>query len=317
MTYCLAPLEGITTPVYHRAHRDYFPPLEQYYTPFFSPSPERGLSNKDCRSLSSDRDAPLIPQLLTNSATAFCKAARQLEELGFCEINLNLGCPSGTVTAKGKGAGFLAFPEKLDQFFASIYQEMPSLKLSVKTRLGLEDPAEFGPILEIYNRYPITCLILHPRVQQDFYRRPVRLEAFAQYVTQCKAPVCYNGDLFTPTQCQQIFEQFPSVPQIMLGRGLIANPALHRETAGGPSLEKPLLREFHDRLLSDYTALYSGDRPVLAKMKELWFYQITLFCNAQKEAKAIRKSQTLDDYRRVVSTLFLHRDLIPGGGYTP
>lgn len=317
MTYCLAPLEGITTPVYHRAHRDYFPPMAHYYTPFFSPSPEKGLSNKDCRTLSLPADIPLIPQLLTNSSVAFCKAARQLDAMGFGEINLNLGCPSGTVTAKGKGAGFLAFPEKLDRFFSAIYQELPHLKLSVKTRLGLEDPAAFGPILEIYNRYPLTCLILHPRVQKDFYRRPARLKEFAQYLPHCQVPVCYNGDLFTAAQCQQFAANFPSVSLVMLGRGIIANPALHREATGGPPLDKPLLREFHNRLLADYTDLYSGDRPVLAKMKELWFYQSTLFSGAQKEAKSIRKSQTLRDYKSAVAFLFQNRELIPGGGYTP
>lgn len=311
MIYSMAPLEGITTPVYRQAHRDCFPPLDAYYAPFLSPSPERGLTPKDCRELSDFPATNLIPQLLTNSPAAFCQAARQLTDLGFPELNLNLGCPSGTVTAKGKGAGFLADPEKLDRFFAEIYQTLPDLRLSVKTRLGVRDPAEFPAILAVYHRYPLTQLILHPRVRQDFYRHPARQDAFAQYLPLCRAPLVYNGDLFTPQQCHGFAERFPTVTQLMLGRGLITNPGLHQEATGGPPLDKPQLLAFHDRLLADYTALYSGDRPVLAKMKELWSYQINLFADAAKEAKAIRKAQTLADYRRAVAALFRERDFIP------
>ena len=181
MQYEFAPMEGITDDIFRRLHHKYFPGVSRYYTPFLSPSEGRTFSKKELREVLPEHNegVPLVPQLLTNRCELFLEGAKILKDLGYEEVNLNLGCPSGTVTTKGKGSSFL-FPERreqLEKFLDEIFARCP-LAISIKTRLGKSDPEEFPALLELYNRYPIKQLILHPRVQQDFYRKPVRMEWF-------------------------------------------------------------------------------------------------------------------------------------------
>lgn len=317
MRLYFAPLEGITGWVYRSIHHDMFPGLDAYYAPFFAPTGDSPLTRRGQADLLPERSRGfrLIPQLLTNRAEDFLAAARALEDLGYREINLNLGCPSGTVTAKGKGAGFLREPEALDAFFQKIFDAAPDLCLSVKTRVGWEREEEWGRLLEILSAYPLHCLIIHPRVRQDFYREPVRGKLFAYALEHSDLPLCYNGDLNSPEDCAALQARFPDLDQAMLGRGLLTNPALGREIQGGAPLEKGELRQFHDRLLEAYRETLSGDRPVLGKMKELWYYYAFLFREAGPYLKALRKAKNLTDYRFAADALFHACDLKPGGRF--
>ena len=185
----------------------------------------------------------------------------------------------------------------------------------MKTRVGLEDPAEWPALLDIFNKYPIAELTVHPRVRKDFYREPVRLEAFRYAVDHTSLPLCYNGDLNSAGDCSAFAAAFPTVRRAMVGRGMVANPALAREYQAGAPLNKGELQDFHHRLTEAYRALYSGDRPVLGKMKELWFYMGALFDGPDKPLKAIRKARTLDAYLDAANALFRDCDLIPGGKF--
>ena len=233
MEYSCAPMEGITSALYRKVHHQYFPGVDQYYTPFLSPSRDHVFTKRDKREILPEynENIPVIPQLLTRVADDFLWAANALADLGYRTVNLNLGCPSGTVTAKGKGSGFLADPDALDAFLEEIFARCP-ISISIKTRLGMRDPGEFDRLLAIYNRYPVQALILHPRVRQDFYRLPARREAFAAYYPRIAAPVCYNGDLFTLQDLGQFTQEFPQVERVMVGRGLIADPALIQRCQG-------------------------------------------------------------------------------------
>ena len=161
-----APLDGITRAVYRRVWHKYFGGVDRYFIPFFSPTDQHILTNRDRREIGPENNAgrPAVPQVMTCRAEDFLWAAELVADMGYSEVNLNLGCPSGTVTAKGKGSGFLAKPEELDRFFDQVFSRV-TLPVSVKTRLGIADPAEFEPLMDIYDRYPITCLTIHPRVQ--------------------------------------------------------------------------------------------------------------------------------------------------------
>ena len=245
----------------------------------------------------------LIPQILTNQAEDFLKAAGELENLGYREVNLNLGCPSGTVVAKRKGAGFLEYPGELDRFLEKIFSGC-SLDISIKTRIGKEDAGEFETLLKIYNRYPLKELIVHPRVQRDYYKNHPNLEAYALAVRESKNPLCYNGDLFTPKAAGEILEGFPKTQTLMLGRGLLRNPCLVREMKGEETLNREKLREFHDALCREYQMVMSGDRNVLFKMKELWFYMGDLFPENKKYMKKIKKAQNLSQYQEALEELF-------------
>lgn len=316
MNLSFAPLEGITTWVYRSLHHELFPGVSAYYTPFFAPTLDSPLTGRGLDDMlpEHNRGVPLIPQLLTNQAEAFLAACGELEQLGYEEVNLNLGCPSGTVVAKRKGSGFLGLPAQLDAFLNEIFSRCP-LRVSVKTRIGLEAPDEWPALLEIFNKYPIAELTVHPRIRRDFYREPVRMEAFQYAAKHSVLPLCYNGDLNSAQDCRDFAARFPAVRNVMVGRGMVANPALAREFFGGPALTRDELRDFHDRLSEAYRALYSGDRPVLGKMKELWFYMSCLFNGPEKPLKGIRKARTLDAYRDAVSALFRNCDLIPGGKF--
>jgi tRNA-dihydrouridine synthase len=244
-------------------------------------------------------------------------AARKIQELGYDEINLNLGCPSPTVVPKKRGAGFLAVPDELDRFLDKISREMDAIgmKLSIKTRIGMEDPEEFEDLLKIYNKYPLTELIVHPRVRSDFYKNHLHMEAFVQALAASRNPVCYNGDLFTPEAVRTFQKSYPSETTIMLGRGLIANPALAEMAKGTGTLDKKRLKAFHDEVVSGYSEVVSGDRNVLFKMKELWWYLGNSFENYEKYGKKIKKSQHLSEYQAVVQRLFDEQELKDNPGF--
>lgn len=291
MRYDCAPMEGITGQHFRQAHSRWFGGIDRYYLPFLSPTQTHAFSQKEWQEVLPEHNEGLhaVPQLLTRNAEDFLWAARELAAAGYREVNLNLGCPSGTVVAKGKGSGFLGRPQELEVFLDKIFSACP-LKISIKTRLGLTDPGEFPPLLQLFHRYPVQELIIHSRVQKDFYKRPARREVFAALFPTCTLPVCYNGDLATAGQCADFSREFPSVRAVMLGRGLVGDPALARKAAGGPGADKNTLQAFHDQLYESYCTAFRSRSNAMMRMKELWFYLIGLFENNEKAAKALRKA---------------------------
>lgn len=309
MNLYFAPLEGIGGYIYRNAQADYFEKADKYYSPFLAPNQNRSISPKEYKDIAPEHneDITLVPQIMANNAEIFLKAAQELEQLGYKEINLNLGCPSRTVVTKYRGAGFLAKPDALEQFLEEVYSKL-NIRLSLKTRLGMEDEEEFEHLLDIYNKFPVSELIIHPRVQTDYYKNTPRMESFLNALEKSKNPVVYNGDIFNKEKYQQVMKQM-NVSGVMLGRGVLANPALFGEIRGTEKLSKERLWEFHERLLADYTQEMSGERNVLFKMKELWFYLAWSFTNTEKYEKKIRKAQHLSDYRLVVKQLFFEQEL--------
>ena len=309
MNLYFAPLEGIGGYIYRNAQADYFEKADKYYSPFLAPNQNRSISPKEYKDIAPEHneDITLAPQIMANNAEIFLKAAQELEQLGYKEINLNLGCPSRTVVTKYRGAGFLAKPDALEQFLEEVYSKL-NIRLSLKTRLGMEDEEEFEHLLDIYNKFPVSELIIHPRVQTDYYKNTPRMESFLNALEKSKNPVVYNGDIFNKEKYQQVMKQM-DVSGVMLGRGVLANPALFGEIRGTEKLSKERLWEFHERLLADYTQEMSGERNVLFKMKELWFYLAWSFTNTEKYEKKIRKAQHLSDYRLVVKQLFFEQEL--------
>ena len=309
MNLYFAPLEGIGGYIYRNAQADYFEKADKYYSPFLAPNQNRSISPKEYKDIAPEHneDIMLVPQIMANNAEIFLKAAQELEQLGYKEINLNLGCPSRTVVTKYRGAGFLAKPDALEQFLEEVYSKL-NIRLSLKTRLGMEDEEEFEHLLDIYNKFPVSELIIHPRVQTDYYKNTPRMESFLNALEKSKTPVVYNGDIFNKEKYQQVMKQM-DVSGVMLGRGVLANPALFGEIRGTEKLSKERLWEFHERLLADYTQEMSGERNVLFKMKELWFYLAWSFTNTEKYEKKIRKAQHLSDYRLVVKQLFFEQEL--------
>ena len=297
MRFYFAPLEGLTDSTFRRIHHKYFPEgIDRYYTPFFSPTIHRALTPRETRELPPARelDACVVPQLLTKVAEDFVWMAGQCQELGYTEVNLNLGCPSGTVTAKGKGSGMLRDPEGLDGFLEAIFRDSP-LPVSVKTRIGFSDPEEFSILLPIFNRYPIRELTVHPRVRTAFYKGSVDLDVFRMAMEESRCPVCYNGDITTRRQAEAMADQFPGLDAVMIGRGLIADPGMLMP--GGT--DRKVLAAYTEELLETYLQAFGGSRNAMFRMKEHWGMLIGQFENNEKLAKQLRKTTDLDQFRSI------------------
>lgn len=316
MILSFAPMEGVTGASYRRIHSEMFPGADKYYAPFIAPDSQGNFRLKHLRDVLPDnnRGIALVPQILANSPEAFLSVAAQLKELGYEEVNLNAGCPSGTVVSKRKGAGMLSDLSSLDAFLSRVFEAAP-IKVSVKTRMGMNSTGEFPAILDVYKRYPLSELIIHARDRAGLYKSLPDREAFAQVFANCPFPVCYNGNIFNAEHMVSLTAQVPGLSRVMLGRGAAANPALFRALKGGPALQRDELREFHNRLLDD--ALSSGLSPhyAMARMKELWYYMIWMFPGSAKEYKALNKSRSLDEYRSAVSCLFRSCAFDPDTGF--
>ena len=300
MHYYFAPMEGLTDSVYRRLHHQYFGGVHRYYMPFLSPTMHRTLSAKENRELPMADSVPFaaVPQVLTKVPEDFLWAAGICRDRGYEEVNLNVGCPSGTVVAKGKGAGMLSDCDALDRFLEAVFARSP-LSISVKTRLGLTEPEEFPALLEVFNRYPIRELTIHSRVRKQFYQGDVHLDMFRYAVRESKNPLCYNGDLFSMQDIANITGEFPPVNAVMLGRGLAADPGM---LCGGTDVH--ILEQFHAGLLEEYLVLFGGSRNAMFRLKEHWSYWLTRFEGSEKLAKRLRKTTELAEYRNITAEIF-------------
>lgn len=305
MKFYLAPMEGLTGYIFRNAYHKYFHAIDKYFTPFIA---SKGLNHKELNDVlpKHNQGLEVVPQILTNKAEDFLAISVKLQEFGYKTVNLNLGCPSGTVTAKKRGAGFLEYPEELNCFLGEIFEKCP-LSISVKTRIGVENPREWDMLQMIFVRYPFEEMILHPRLRNDFYANHPNLEVFRQAAETLPYPVCYNGDIHTLQAYSAFQEQFPDTPAVMLGRGILKNPGLVGEIQGNPKADTGQLKAFHEELLSGYQSVMSGDTNTLYKMKEFWSYFGQSFQEPDKYLKKIKKAKTVSEYRVIVDGLF--RDL--------
>lgn len=299
MRYYFAPMEGITDSVYRRLHHAHFGGVDRYYMPFFSPTIHRQLTHKEDRELpmASSVSFAAIPQVLTKVAEDFLWAAQVIAERGYTEVNLNLGCPSGTVVSKGKGSAMLRDVDHLEAFLTEICARSP-IDISVKTRLGMESAEEFPPILERLNQFPLRELTIHPRVRKQFYDGSVDMEMFRYAVEHSRIPLCYNGDLACRSDIERITDQFPSVEAVMLGRGLIGNPGMLS------SMDVHRLENFHNALLDEYSAVFGSSRNAMFRMKENWHCLIHRFEGSEKLWKRLRKTTDIVEFKTITAEIF-------------
>ncbi len=299
-------MEGLTGAIWRRLHAQFFGGADAYYTPFVTPTREPRFTDRQLKELAPSVNAGLtvVPQLLTRRAEDFCWAARDLLALGYAEVNLNLGCPAGTVVAKGKGAGFLRTPTELDSFLTDVFVALGSdAPVTVKTRLGWSEDYEFEDLATLYNRHPVKRLIVHPRLKTDFYKGDVRWEIFTREYDTLMMPLGINGDLVTPNDIRAKAAAFPKAVEIMVGRALIADPALFRKMKGGPAATRDELFSFAEALLAEFTEGFQSYKNSLMRMKEYWFYLQWMFEAPEKHVKAIFKAKNGTDYESAVQRM--------------
>lgn len=300
MQYYFAPMEGLTDSVYRRLHHKYFPGIHRYYMPFLSPTVHRCLTPREIRELppADTEDFYAVPQLMTRCADDFVWAAQQCADLGYQEVNLNAGCPSGTVVSKGKGSGMLGDPDALALFLDEVCSRSP-LPVSVKTRLGISNSDEFPALLEIYNQYPLCELIVHPRVRKQFYDGTVDKQMFSYAVENSKIPLCYNGNLASLKDIAAIEAEYPPVSAVMLGRGLISDPGM--VSPGGTSSEA--LAAFMEELLDTYIEVFGSGRNAMFRLKENWSFLLPRISGGEKLGKQLRKTTDLSQFRCISTEL--------------
>lgn len=306
-----APLQGYTDAVYRQTHARFFGGVAQYYSPFVRV--EHGeVRRKDVHDIDPDRNrhVSLIPQLIASDPAKLHQIAAVFEANGYQRADINLGCPFPLLAKRHNGSGILPFPDEVKALLTAALTQHPQLQFSVKLRLGWEQANEALALLPFLNELPLTHLTLHPRIGKQQYKGTVDLSAFEAFYNACKLPLIYNGDLLTLDDIHRVTDRFPRLAGIMIGRGLLANPALGLEYQAGVALSATerieRLEAFHEEVFAQYAhQLQGGDQQLLTKMKTFWEY---LWPDADRKArKAIHKANRLDSYQTAVQALFHSR----------
>ena len=310
MKIYFAPLEGITTYIFRNAFNAIYGSADKYFAPFISPSEKCPMTPRERKDILPENNAGinLVPQILTCKSDCFIDAAKELRAMGYSEVNLNLGCPSGTVCAKGKGAGFLPETLELQRFLDDIYAyaESDNMKISIKTRLGYFNPDEFYDLVDIFNNFPVSELIVHPRIRSDFYKGEPRKEYFKYALERSRIPLVYNGNIFSCKDYSGLTDAFNSdLDPIMLGRGLISDPSLADKLKGiAAETDLAKFKKLHDTLYHEYQKVMSPDINVLYKMRELWSYWQVLFDGKDREFKKLLKAKKYEEYEIATIRIF-------------
>ncbi|MDF7806145.1 tRNA-dihydrouridine synthase family protein [Pontiellaceae bacterium B12219] len=299
-------MRGITTMHYRQAFVRHFQGLDIEMAPFIPTVNADRINPKLLKDVLPENQSglPMIPQVIGNNADDFVQMNIALHDLGYTEVNWNMGCPHKPIRKKRRGSGLLPYPDTVDTILAQVCERSP-VKISVKVRLGVTDKSELMRLIPVLNRYPLSEVIIHPRTAEQMYNGTVDLDAFEESFQALEQTVCYNGDINDLTFFQSLETRFPTLGRFMLGRGLLANPFLCEEIKCSHlrKCENPVQRiaEFHEDLLSRYETVLHGAHPVLGKMKEFWTYQATHLSNGRKMFKKLKKTQHLGTYKDIVA----------------
>lgn len=297
-----APLQGYTDDVYRRIHHELFGGITTYYTPFVRME-GGGVRSKDMRDIRPEfnEGVPVVPQIIVKSMKEFDFLTNIIEEKGYQEIDINMGCPFPMQAKHGRGSGLLAHTDIISDISKAI-QEKKHLRFSVKMRLGWENKEEWKPVLEILNDTPLRQITLHPRIGTQQYKGETDKEAFAEFHARCKHPLIYNGDITTLEDIQNIETTYPDLAGIMIGRGLLAHPSLAAEYASGKEtsweVRRNQLHEFHNRLMAHYETTANSEAQVHNRMRLFWEYMEEII--GRKTYKKLMKAGNLKNYLAAV-----------------
>ncbi|MBQ3709735.1 MAG: tRNA-dihydrouridine synthase family protein [Bacteroidales bacterium] len=307
----LGPFQGITDAPFRNVFKKHFGGIDKYYTPFFT-----GIQKDHAKNLQVEEIDPLCndvetltPQILSTDAEEVLRFATQCKALGYKEINLNMGCPFPRVANKKRGSGILPYPEKIDAMMGRVFEQVDT-KVSVKCRLGYFSPDEIVPVVEVFNQYPLSELIIHPRIGKQLYKGEADVNRFAELIPMIKAPLVYNGDIVSVDSFERIRNEVQPVNEFMLGRGLLVNPFLAEEIKGHQDRTIERLHSYVIDLYEDRLRHAGGSPKVLGRMKELWSYLMNSFDEPQDIWRKIKKINALKEYEETVETVFRDHYLI-------
>ena len=305
----LGPFQGITDAPFRNVFKRHFGGIDKFYTPFFT-----GIHKEEhAKNLQGEEIDPhyndvetLTPQILSTDAEEILRFAKQCQQLGYKEINLNMGCPFPRVANKKRGCGLLPYPDKVEAMLERVFEEI-DIKFSVKCRLGYFDPKEIDAILPIFNKFPISELIIHPRIGKQLYKGEADVERFKALIPYINAPLVYNGDIVSEDSFNRISNAVQPVNQFMLGRGILANPFLAEQIKNDKASTHDKTERLHNYVIDLYEDRlhHAGGSPkVLGRMKELWSYLMNSFEEPQVVWRKIKKINALKEYEEAVETIF-------------
>ncbi len=305
----LAPIRGLTDALFRDTFFGHFAGFDAAIAPFIPPQKKSLYEDKMIRDVlpANNTTLPVIPQLLHTDPEDFLVLARRLAGLGYTHINWNLGCPAPMVARKKRGSGLLPYPETIIALLDKVLPELP-LELSIKTRLGFNDPAETRVLLPELNRFPLKEIIIHARLGKQLYKGTTDPDGFAVCRQLSTHPLTYNGDINDLATFAALVERFPGIDRWMLGRGALSDPFLAEEIKGYPQqssvTRRTRLYNFHEELFTRYTERLEGPSHMLGRLKNLWLYLSSSFPGNKKVLKKILKSSSPAAYRDAVEQLF-------------
>lgn len=303
MNLYFAPMEGITTYTYRNTHSEIFGFCDEYYAPFIVPTDNEKISMKTLRDIKAENNTCLPKvQVMCTTGTAFCEFAKKIKDIGYREVNLNLGCPSGTVVKKSRGAGALKDTDELRKFLEYIFT-YADIEITIKTRAGFYSHEEFENLIDIYSKYPVKELTVHPRVREEYYKGEPNMHTFNLAYSKYNSPLCYNGNIYTSYDYNNLISDYPDINSVMIGRGAVKNPAIFREIKGGPPLKTEELIVFSHLLEERYFKILKSDRYTLHRLKEIWIYAMQNYPCEKKILKAVKKASKLSEFNSAIEAL--------------
>ena len=308
ITLLSSPLQGFTDFRFRNAFHHYFGGIDTFYAPYIRLDGKMIIKSSYQRDLQPENNTTLevIPQVMTNDADAFLFVVKYIQQLGYKELNWNLGCPYPMVTKQGMGSGLICNPEKINHILERIHNETDVI-VSMKMRMGYENPEEILDVFPILDKYPLKNIAIHARIGKQLYKGGVNLEAFQRCVDSTKHKLYYNGDITTVAKFQEMQDRFPSIDHFMIGRGLIADPFLpsmiKNNTTEYPANRWKIFSQFHDTIYHHYDAALSGPTPIKMKMLGFWEYFSQSFSNPQKTFKKIKKAGNPKAYTQAVTEI--------------
>ncbi len=308
LTLYSSPLQGFTDFKFRNAYNKYFEGIDFFYSPYIRLNGKLELKKSEERDIlpKNNSNLHLIPQIMTRDADEFLFVARYIKDLGYDELNWNLGCPYPMVTKRGMGSGLIKYPDLIDEILDKVLAET-DISVSIKIRLGLDSNEEILGVLPVFDKYPLKNIAIHPRIGKQLYKGPVDLDAFQNCLKHSKHKIIYNGDIKTVEDYRNLKERFPSIDTWMIGRGLISDPFLpamiKNNTLEYPDNRLEVFSKFHDTLFDDVQQALSGPSHVNMKMYHYWIYFISSFPNSPKGLKYIKKAQSFNAYRDAVQEI--------------
>ena len=307
-TLLSSPLQGFTDFRFRNAFHEYFGGIDTFYAPYIRLNGKMVIKSSYQRDLDPENNQvpELIPQVMTNDPEEFLFVIKYIQELGYKELNWNLGCPYPMVTKRGMGSGLICNPGRIDEVLDRAHSET-DVTVSMKVRMGYESPEEILDVFPVLEKYPIKNIAIHARIGKQLYKGGVNLDAFQKCVNTSKQLLYYNGDITSVDKFKEIQSKFPSINHFMIGRGLIADPFL-------PSMIKnnsteyqknrwDIFSDFHDRIYREYDAALSGPTPIKMKMLGFWEFFSQSCSNPQKTYKKIKKANNPRAYQLAVSEI--------------